>query len=65
MQKSDQNVRDQLPFHTLWKKIKVAVFVDEEKASKQGSGGDFIGADELIEKYKGNIDFDVALLLHQ
>ena len=62
--KSDQNVRGSLTLpHSLGKKIKVAVFVDEDKAAEaKEAGADFIGTDELIEKYKdGNIDFDVAV----
>ena len=62
--KSDQNVRGSLTLpHSLGKKIKVAVFVDEDKAAEaKEAGADFIGTDELIEKYNvGNIDFDVAV----
>ena len=62
--KSDQNVRGSVTLpHSLGKKIKVAVFVDEEKTSEaKEARADFVGNDELIEKYKdGNIDFDVAI----
>jgi len=62
--KSDQNVRGSLTLpHSLGKKIKVAVFVDEDKSVEaKEAGADFIGADDLVEKYKnGNIDFDVAV----
>tara|TARA_A100001035_G_scaffold130029_1_gene102261 strand:+ start:2498 stop:3181 length:684 start_codon:yes stop_codon:yes gene_type:complete len=64
VKKSDQNVRGSVTLpHSLGKKIKVAVFVDEEKTSEaKEAGADFVGNDELIEKYKdGNIDFDVAI----
>tara|TARA_B100000073_G_scaffold63999_1_gene47310 strand:+ start:184 stop:867 length:684 start_codon:yes stop_codon:yes gene_type:complete len=62
--KSDQNVRGSITLpHSLGKKIKVAVFVDEDKATEaKEAGADFIGTEDLVEKYKdGNIDFDVAI----
>ena len=62
--KSDQNVRGSLTLpHSLGKKIKVAVFIDEDKTTEaKEAGADFIGSDDLVEKYKdGNIDFDVAI----
>jgi len=62
--KSDQNVRGSLTLpHSLGKKIKVAVFIDDDKAAEaKEAGADFIGSDDLVEKYKdGNIDFDVAV----
>ena len=62
--KSDQNVRGSLTLpHSLGKKIKVAVFIDEDKTTEaKEAGADFIGSDDLVEKYKdGNIDFDVAV----
>ena len=45
------------------KEVKVAAFVDSDKVDEAKKGGaDFIGLDDLIEKYKdGNIDFDVAI----
>ena len=62
--KSDQNVRGSITLpHSLGKEIKVAVFVDEDKATEaKEAGADFIGTEDLVEKYKdGNIDFDVAI----
>ena len=62
--KSDQNVRGSLTLpHSLGKDVKVVAFVDGEKATEaKRAGADFIGTDELLEKYKdGNIDFDVAV----
>ena len=62
--KSDQNVRGSLTLpHSLGKDVKVVAFVDGEKATEaKSAGADFIGTDELLEKYKdGNIDFDVAV----
>ena len=64
VKKSDQNVRGSLTLpHSLGKEIKVAVFVDEDKAAEaKEAGADFIGTEDLVEKYKdGNIDFDVAI----
>ena len=62
--KSDQNVRGSLTLpHSLGKDVKVVAFVDGDKAAEaKSAGADFIGTDELLEKYKdGNIDFDVAV----
>ena len=62
--KSDQNVRGSITLpHSLGKEIKVAVFVDEDKATEaKEAGADFIGTEDLVEKYKDvNIDFDVAI----
>jgi len=64
VKKSDQNVRGSITLpHSLGKEIKVAVFVDEDKATEaKEAGADFIGTEDLVEKYKdGNIDFDVAI----
>ena len=62
--KSDQNVRGSLTLpHSLDKEVKVVAFVDGEKAKEaEAAGADFIGTEDLLEKYKdGNIDFDVAI----
>tara|TARA_B100000886_G_scaffold75281_1_gene48691 strand:+ start:1533 stop:2216 length:684 start_codon:yes stop_codon:yes gene_type:complete len=62
--KSEQNIRGSLTLpNSLGKDVKVAAFVDSDKADEAKKGGaDFIGLDDLIEKYKdGNIDFDVAI----
>ena len=62
--KSDQNVRGSLTLpHSLGKDVKVVAFVDGDKAKEaKSAGADFIGTDDLLEKYKdGNIDFDVAV----
>jgi large subunit ribosomal protein L1 len=62
--KSDQNVRGSLTLpHSLGKDVKVVAFVEGDKAAEaKSAGADFIGTDELLEKYKdGNIDFDVAV----
>ena len=62
--KSDQNVRGSLTLpHSLGKDVKVVAFVDGDKAAEaKSAGADFIGTDDLLEKYKdGNIDFDVAV----
>ena len=62
--KSEQNIRGSLTLpNSLGKEVKVAAFVDSDKADEAKKGGaDFIGLDDLIEKYKdGNIDFDVAI----
>ena len=62
--KSEQNIRGSLTLpNSLGKEVKVAAFVDSDKADEaKKSGADFIGLDDLIEKYKdGNIDFDVAI----
>ena len=62
--KSDQNVRGSLTLpHSLGKEVKVVAFVDGEKAKEaEAAGADFIGTEDLLEKYKdGNIDFDVAI----
>jgi len=62
--KSDQNVRGSVTLpNSLGKEVKVAVFVDTDKADEaKNAGADFIGSDDLIEKYsKDPIDFDVAL----
>ena len=62
--KSEQNIRGSLTLpNSLGKEVKVAAFVDSDKADEaKKSGADFIGLDDLIEKYKdGNIDFDVAV----
>jgi large subunit ribosomal protein L1 len=62
--KSDQNVRGSITLpNTLGKKVVVAAFVDGDKADEaKKAGADFIGADDLIEKYsKDPIDFDVAI----
>ena len=49
--KSDQNVRGSLTLpHSLGKKIKVAVFIDDDKAAEaKEAGADFIGSDDLVE----------------
>jgi len=62
--KSEQNIRGSLTLpNSLGKEVKVAAFVDSDKADEAKKvGADFIGLDDLIEKYKdGNIDFDVAI----
>ncbi len=62
--KSEQNIRGSLTLpNSLGKEVKVAAFVDSDKVDEAKKGGaDFIGLDDLIEKYKdGNIDFDVAI----
>ena len=62
--KSEQNIRGSLTLpNSLGKEVKVAAFVDSDKADEAKKGGaDFIGLDDLIEKYKdGKIDFDVAV----
>ena len=62
--KSEQNIRGSLTLpNSLGKEVKIAAFVDADKADEAKKGGaDFIGLDDLIEKYKdGNIDFDVAI----
>ena len=62
--KSEQNIRGSLTLpNSLGKEVKVAAFVDSDKFDEAKKGGaDFIGLDDLIEKYKdGNIDFDVAI----
>ena len=62
--KSEQNIRGSLTLpNSLGKEVKVAAFVDSDKADEaKKSGADFIGLDDLIEKYKdGKIDFDVAV----
>ena len=62
--KSEQNIRGSLTLpNSLGKEVKVAAFVDSDKADEAKNGGaDFVGLDDLIEKYKdGNIDFDVAI----
>ena len=62
--KSDQNVRGSLTLpHSLGKEVKVVAFVDGEKAKEaEAAGADFVGTEDLLEKYKdGNIDFDVAI----
>ena len=62
--KSEQNIRGSLTLpNSLGKEVKVAAFVDSDKVDEAEKGGaDFIGLDDLIEKYKdGNIDFDVAI----
>tara|TARA_B100000614_G_scaffold10626_1_gene9353 strand:- start:2137 stop:2622 length:486 start_codon:yes stop_codon:yes gene_type:complete len=47
----------------LGKEVKVVAFVDGDKAKEaEAAGADFIGTEDLLEKYKdGNIDFDVAI----
>ena len=62
--KSEQNIRGSLTLpNSLGKDVRVAAFVDSDKADEAKKGGaDFIGLEDLIEKYKdGNIDFDVAI----
>ena len=62
--KSEQNIRGSLTLpNSLGKEVKVAAFVDSDKVDEAKKGGaDFVGLDDLIEKYKdGNIDFDVAV----
>jgi len=62
--KSEQNIRGSLTLpNSLGKEVKIAAFVDADKADEAKKvGADFIGLDDLIEKYKdGNIDFDVAI----
>lgn len=62
--KSDQNVRGSVTLpNSFGKEVKVAVFVDTDKADEaKNAGADFIGSDDLIEKYsKDPIDFDVAV----
>ena len=62
--KSEQNIRGSLTLpNPLGKEVKVAAFVDSDKVDEAKKGGaDFIGLDDLIEKYKdGKIDFDVAV----
>ena len=62
--KSDQNVRGSLTLpHSLGKDVKIVAFVDGDKATEaKDAGADFVGTDDLLEKYKdGNIDFDVAI----
>ena len=62
--KSEQNIRGSLTLpNSLGKEVKIAAFVDADKVDEAKKvGADFIGLDDLIEKYKdGNIDFDVAI----
>ena len=62
--KSDQNVRGSVTLpYSLGKEVKVAVFVGADKADEaKSAGADFIGSEDLIEKYsKDPIDFDVAI----
>ena len=62
--KADQNLRGSLTLpHSLGKKVVVVAFVDGEKAEDaKKAGADFVGVDDLVDKYKeGNIDFDVAV----
>ena len=62
--KSDQNVRGSVTLpNSLGKEVKVAVFVGADKADEaKSAGADFIGSEDLIEKYsKDPIDFDVAI----
>src|SRR6056300_1667459 len=62
--KSDQNVRGSVTLpNSLGKEVKVAVFVNADKVDEaKSAGADFIGSDDLIEKYsKDPIDFDVAI----
>jgi len=62
--KSEQNIRGSLTLpNSLGKEVRVAAFVDSDKVDEAKKGGaDFIGLDDLIEKYKdGKIDFDVAV----
>ena len=56
--KSEQNIRGSLTLpNSLGKEVKVAAFVDSDKVDEAKKGGaDFIGLDDLIEKYKdGNL----------
>ncbi len=62
--KADQNLRGSLTLpHSLGKKVVVVAFVDGEKAEDaKKAGADFVGVDDLVDKYKeGDIDFDVAV----
>tara|TARA_B100000941_G_C28458372_1_gene529236 strand:- start:448 stop:1131 length:684 start_codon:yes stop_codon:yes gene_type:complete len=62
--KADQNLRGSLTLpHSLGKKVAVVAFVDGEKAEDaKKAGADFVGVDDLVDKYKeGDIDFDVAV----
>ena len=62
--KADQNLRGSLTLpQSLGKKVVVVAFVDGEKAEDaKKAGADFVGVDDLVDKYKeGNIDFDVAV----
>ena len=62
--KSDQNVRGSVTLpNSLGKEVKVVVFVNADKADEaKSAGADFIGSEDLIEKYsKDPIDFDVAI----
>ena len=62
--KSDQNIRGSITLpNSLGKKVVVAAFVEGDKIEEaKKSGADFIGSDDLIEKYsKDPVDFDVAV----
>ena len=62
--KSDQNVRGSLTLpHSLGKDVKIVAFVYGDTATEaKDAGADFVGTDDLLEKYKdGNIDFDIAI----
>jgi len=62
--KSDQNVRGAITLpHSLGKKVTVAVFADGDQAKEANdSGGDFVGMEDLAEKFKKEeIDVDVVI----
>ena len=62
--KSDQNVRGAITLpHSLGKTVIVAVFADGDQAKEAADGGaDFIGMEDLAEKFKKNeIEVDVVI----
>ena len=62
--KSDQNVRGAITLpHSLGKKVIVAVFADGEQAKEAAdAGADFVGMEELAEKFKKEeITVDVVI----
>ena len=62
--KSDQNVRGAVTLpNSLGKEVKVAVFADGDHASQaEKAGADFIGMDDLSEKFtKNEIAVDVVI----
>tara|TARA_B100000287_G_scaffold269942_1_gene254103 strand:+ start:1314 stop:2009 length:696 start_codon:yes stop_codon:yes gene_type:complete len=63
-EKSDQNVRGAITLpHSLGKTVTVAVFADGDQAKEaKDAGADFIGMDDLAEKFKnGEIEVDVVI----
>lgn len=61
---SDQLVRGAVAMpHGLGKKVRVAVFVREERHEEaRNAGADIVGAEDLIDRVKsGEIDFDICI----